>query len=252
MKKFNLCVPFLALLLHWPVSAKSGKLIESTEYQTQVLELYSTQSCSSCPPAQKWVSKLSSHPQLFKSFIPVVLHVDYWDYLGWKDPFSSNQFTLRQRRYASVWNSSRIYTPMFVLNGQEWRVSGKEQLNSRRSKVGVLRAKLVSETQDELSYEVSFNPTSKAQLNQKLVVLSSIIGSGISTRVSAGENSGKILFHDFLALQLRKNPIVKSGSIFKAVIKIPRSSHEAAEKHIVFWVANGETMRPIQSVASPL
>ncbi len=231
-------------------SAESSKpkIFKSSSTQTQILELYSTQSCSSCPPAQDWVSNLKGHPQLFKSFIPVVLHVDYWDYLGWKDPYSSNQFTLRQRSYASKWRSSRIYTPMFVLNGAEWRGRRIGQLTPEAKTVGIVTAKLVANSPSSSTYEVEFTPSSDLQKPEKLVLVSTLLGSGIKTSVKAGENSGRILGHDFLALNFQRKAVKKSGNTYRTKVTIQTNTKSAPQKHIVFWFADPSSMKPIQSV----
>src|SRR5258708_28409550 len=75
-----------------------------------LVELFTSQGCSSCPPAEKWLN--GQGMELFKQgkIIPLAFHVDYWDYLGWKDPFSSRAFSLRQRQYAEAWKTTSIYT----------------------------------------------------------------------------------------------------------------------------------------------
>ena len=112
------------------------KLIKSGTKKVNLIELFSTQSCSSCPPAQRWVSSLVSEKDIWKNFVPVVYHVDYWDYLGWKDPYSSPIYTKLQRNYASVWNARNIYTPMFVLNGSEWRKRKKSDYHFKKELPG--------------------------------------------------------------------------------------------------------------------
>src|SRR6516164_9572668 len=90
---------------------------ESGPAQVSLLELYTSEGCSSCPPAEAWLGELSRNPNLWRAVVPVSFHVDYWDNLGWKDGFSSREFTLRQRFYAASWGSESVYTPGFVLNG---------------------------------------------------------------------------------------------------------------------------------------
>ena len=88
---------------------------ESGEKRVAFVELFTSEGCSSCPPAERTLSKLTTHPSLWKTFVPVAFHVNYWDNLGWKDRFASVEFTQRQRTYASGWNSGTVYTPEFVL-----------------------------------------------------------------------------------------------------------------------------------------
>ena len=92
---------------------------QSGEKQVPLVELYTSEGCSSCPPAEAWMGRLKDAPDLWKGFVPVAFHVDYWNSLGWKDRWSSPEFTERQRAYAEAWKSESVYTPCFVVNGKE-------------------------------------------------------------------------------------------------------------------------------------
>jgi hypothetical protein len=84
-----------------------------------VVELYTSQGCSSCPPADEFVAMLASNPQI----LPLALHVDYWDYIGWEDKFAHPKFTDRQRAYARAVGSRTIYTPQLIIGGSD-RIEG--------------------------------------------------------------------------------------------------------------------------------
>jgi hypothetical protein len=84
-----------------------------------VIELYTSQGCSSCPPADDFLAALAADPRV----VPLALHVDYWDYIGWKDDFAQPQFTKRQKDYARAVGSRTIYTPQMIVGGQD-RVEG--------------------------------------------------------------------------------------------------------------------------------
>lgn len=84
-----------------------------------VVELYTSQGCSSCPPADEFVAMLAADPRV----VPLALHVDYWDYIGWADSFAQASFTARQKAYARAIGSRTIYTPQFIIGGQD-RVEG--------------------------------------------------------------------------------------------------------------------------------
>ena len=88
---------------------------ESPETQASLIELYTSEGCSSCPPAEARLTKLRDNPGLWSQFVPVAFHVDYWDKLGWPDRFASGVFTRRQYQYAARWGGSSVYTPEFVL-----------------------------------------------------------------------------------------------------------------------------------------
>lgn len=86
-----------------------------------VVELFTSQGCSSCPPADRLLAQLVTHDYV----IALALHVDYWDYLGWKDPFASPAFSARQRRYARVWHERSVYTPQMVVQGTQYMVGSR-------------------------------------------------------------------------------------------------------------------------------
>lgn len=84
-----------------------------------VVELYTSQGCSSCPPADEFMAMLASDPRI----LPLALHVDYWDYIGWADSFAQAEFTDRQRAYAKAVGSRAIYTPQLIIAGED-RIEG--------------------------------------------------------------------------------------------------------------------------------
>jgi hypothetical protein len=84
-----------------------------------IIELYTSQGCSSCPPADEFVAMLAANPRV----LPLALHVDYWDYIGWADKFAQGKFTDRQRAYARAIGSRTIYTPQLIIGGLD-RIEG--------------------------------------------------------------------------------------------------------------------------------
>merc|ERR1711916_320734 len=100
----------------------SNQTFSSGENRVNIIELYTSQGCNSCPPVDKWISKLKDNPKLFKEFIPMAFHVTYWNYIGWRDIFSKKANDNRQRYYSKeIWNRSSVYTPQFVINAREYR-----------------------------------------------------------------------------------------------------------------------------------
>lgn len=194
---------------------------KSPKSQVKLIELYSTQSCSSCPPAQNRVNKLKANSNVFKDFIPVVFHVDYWDYLGWKDPYSSKKHTSRQRNYVSRWRGDTMYTPMFVMNGKEHR--GRMNLTLGASMPGELKAKLEG---DRIKIDLS---KIKAKVSKVHVAY---LGHGIKTKVKAGENSGKNLPQEFLVLEHKTYKPKQSELFIKKIM--PQSASEKLS--FVVWL----------------
>src|SRR2546421_8506510 len=99
----------------------ADRVFESGPQRVHMIELFTSQGCSSCPPAEAWLSKFKTEPRLWKDFVPLAFHVDYWDRLGWRDPFAAKEWTARQYQYSASWKSDAVYTPGFVLDGHEWR-----------------------------------------------------------------------------------------------------------------------------------
>ena len=111
MSKLNFVIG--AALLLAPVMAKAENPV--------VVELYTSQGCSSCPPADRLLANLATHDYV----IALALHVDYWDYLGWADKFANPEYSNRQRRYARVWNERSVYTPQMVVQGVNYMVGSR-------------------------------------------------------------------------------------------------------------------------------
>src|SRR5437763_14288663 len=101
------------------MAAADPVTFESGAKKVQLLELVTSEGCSSCPPAEASFSRLINDARLWREFVPVAFHVDYWDRLGWRDSFASAEWTKRQQIYAQNWKPQSVYTPAFVLNGRE-------------------------------------------------------------------------------------------------------------------------------------
>ncbi|SNR15197.1 conserved protein of unknown function [Tenacibaculum jejuense] len=107
--------------------------LNAQEKPVVVLELFTSQGCSSCPPADRLLEEIKNNNDSDR-VIPVAYHVDYWDYIGWKDPFASKDYTDKQRDYAEKFLSSSIYTPQLVINGDEHFVGSDKVRIERRIK----------------------------------------------------------------------------------------------------------------------
>lgn len=213
---------------------------ESEEAPTALVELFTSEGCSSCPPADAWMSGLKTSPDLWKRFVPVAFHVDYWNGLGWQDRFATAANTARQRRYAATWGTGSIYTPGLVLNGHEWRdwfrSAGVPQ--SATTKVGRL-AVTVQDGQANIAYT---RAGGVVPLSAEVVLL----GSNLESNVTRGENSGHKLRHDFTALYFAAVPLHRDGDHFTANVPLPPKTREASGA-IAAWIIAGEAQPPIQA-----
>ncbi|PWQ97581.1 DUF1223 domain-containing protein [Leucothrix arctica] len=232
----------------------SAKDFSSQSEATDVLELYTSEGCSSCPPADRWLSTFKDKPELFKDVIPMAFHVDYWDYIGWKDRFAKPAYSIRQRDYVSSGSVSQSYTPQFVANSGEWRawLSGKRAWKQNTNNVGVLKAS-ITDNSDTVS--VKFTPESKSLMAQaksgSYVLNVAILGMDLSSKVRAGENRGEILKHDFVVLNHKKHTVSASPNQWQvAMPAIPQSGQK--QSAVVVWLSQGANQQVIQATGGYL
>src|SRR6202051_2661024 len=118
MKPF--CFGLVFLLGAIVLSSAAEMRFENGPQQTALVELYTSEGCSSCPPAEAWLGRLKIDPGLWKGYVQGAFHAHYWDNLGWTARVERKDFTARQHTYANAWRASSVYTPCFVRDGQEW------------------------------------------------------------------------------------------------------------------------------------
>ncbi|MEX1668260.1 DUF1223 domain-containing protein [Zhongshania guokunii] len=230
--------------------------LRSAAMATATIELYTSEGCSSCPPADAWLSSLKNDPQLFTRFIPMAFHVDYWNQLGWRDRFSAAAYSARQRQMQAHDVLSQVYTPGFVVNNAEWRGWFKRgskpsaaQLVNQNRDAGVLTA--LWESPDDF-ITVDFKPQVLA--DKPLWANIAVLGMGLTTRVQRGENSGRTLAHDFVVLSLERQLLsVDSSDRHHARFK-PANIPERGQQQSVLavWVSAGDSPIIVQAVAGSL
>jgi hypothetical protein len=227
-----LLVAFLTL-----VSAHAETAIQSGPQRVSLLELYTSEGCSSCPPAESWLSRLTTDGRLWKEIVPVTFHVDYWDDLGWKDRFAKAEYTSRQRSYAAVWGISSVYTPGFVFNGQEWKgwFGGNPLPNPSDRSAGTLAVRIRDGTAS-IAYSGNAGPK---EIEAHLVPLA----MDVSSDVRAGENRGHKLAHSFVALDLVTVKLRGGNGQFAGESPL----NFAAAKAIAVWVTAPGSLDPLQA-----
>ncbi len=195
---FLLSVPLFTLWFCTSSSSVKNKEENSSQTKTYlpeagknvaVLELFTSQGCSSCPSADRLLAKYSTKDNV----ITLSFHVDYWDRLGWKDPYSSKQFTKRQYNYASALNAG-VYTPQLVINGQSEMVgSDSRKIDNTLKKVfsqgpvSAISIQSVKMENGKVMIDYSLTNADKAVLNIALVEKKTM------TEIRAGENGGVTL-----------------------------------------------------------
>ena len=229
----------------WPSKSKCETMsFQSPPQQTAFIELYTSEGCSSCPPAEAWLSGLKESPGLWTEFVPVAFHVDYWDHLGWRDPWADAAFTERQNEYAGNWHTDTVYTPEFVLNGKEWRdwAGQKNGPKSSGSKPGVLTVKSSATNH----WEVAFAPAARSR--EALEVHAALLECGLTSDVKAGENSGRRLKHDFAVLKVLSAALVTDGELAHGDFVLPwPPSIAGGSLAIAVWVTHARQLEPLQA-----
>ena len=215
--------------------------LSSPSQQASLIELYTSEGCSSCPAADQWLSKLKQDKHLWQQIVPVAFHVDYWNFLGWKDRFSQPVYSQRQRKYKQHGYLNVIYTPGFIKNGREWRGwFDKQPLQLDNKNVGVLQANI-----NKTSSHVSFKPEITIQGPLQLNV--ALLGFDLSSDITNGENRGKRLTHDFVVLEFRQHQqqANRQGHHWQLENDFLKTSTNA--NGIALWLTQPNDPTPIQA-----
>ncbi len=195
----------LALLTADGAHAQAGGCAATSGPATAALvELYTSEGCSSCPPADRWLSALRASGLGPDRLVPLALHVDYWDYIGWKDPFAKALFSARQRELAAIARSRVVYTPQVVLAGKDYR-----GWSSQKSFAQAVTA--VNGAASRARVELALGPAGAGATalraaaavpapadRESAALYVALYENGVSNRVSAGENRGATLTHDYV------------------------------------------------------
>lgn len=165
-----------------------------------VVELYTSQGCSSCPPADAFLHKLAARDDV----IALALHVDYWDYIGWKDSFGSAENTKRQRGYARANGRKMIYTPQMIINGREHVVGNRPRdvvdlINKHKS-----AAPYVDVTAERDGGKLRIRATAPTPLKDRLVVRLVRYTPESTVAIKRGENAGRTLSYANVVTEMRE------------------------------------------------
>ena len=225
-------------------SARSG------ERTAALVELYTSEGCSSCPPADRWLSRVG---QTYASdrVVPLALHVDYWDYIGWKDPYAKREFSQRQRRLSLQQRQALVYTPQVLLQGVDFRgwMGGDFERTVARINAQPARARLELEAapaKDALRVSVLAQALD-GKAGDGAVFYVASYENRLQNRVDAGENSGRVLNHDHVALEWQ-GPF-PLGRREVTLPLLPQARY--ADSGVVAFVQNPRTAEVLQALMLP-
>jgi hypothetical protein len=241
----------------------SGNLVagdckaRSPETTTALVELYTSEGCDSCPPADRWLSSLGSRGYGPGRVVPLALHVDYWDYIGWKDPYAQARFSSRQRKLAQLTRSAIVYTPQVLLQGRDfrgWRGAGFDEavrrINSRPARANI-ELTLDARARGAFKVEAVAELRDASQRAEAALYMASYENKLLS-RVQAGENRGKTLAHDYVVFEWVGPIEFKAGPRLAAKRDLPLlPSAIPAHSGVVAFVQNRASAEVLQALLLP-
>lgn len=203
----------LGLLLLLTTRAVAGDCTaNSGSKRVALLELYTSEGCSSCPPADRWLGELATRGFTADRVVPLALHVDYWDYIGWRDPFANPLFSARQRQIAKLTNSRVVYTPQFLLDGRDFRAWRDNTLTRAVEEINRTAAGAdIKLSLKPASGRIEIAVTAKQKIPASAALYVAAYESGLSSSVRAGENRGEKLQHDYVVREWR-GPIATAAN----------------------------------------
>jgi hypothetical protein len=227
--------------------------------RAQLIELYTSEGCSSCPPADRWLSTLVPKVVAAEEVVPLAFHVDYWDRLGWRDRFADPAYTARQYANAKVSGSGYVFTPQVILAGRNygaWASNSSVQKVVRNAVTQMPDASFVLRQQPVTSGKLEFEV--QVQLRQGVSlsdvrVYAALYQNGLVSDVGKGENSGSRLRHDYVVRSLLASKVIdQSGKIkFKDSFVVTEDGQVRAMGVAVF-AQDVKTGVVLQAMAAPL
>ncbi len=229
-------VLFATVLNTWGAAPRCE--VQSGPQRTPVIELFTSEGCSSCPPADQWLSSLKGTAVVAQAF-----HVGYWDYIGWVDRFATTANTERQRELANTNHLSSIYTPQLVRNGRDWPQWRGAQRNGPASAEPARATITLQQTDGVDQFSARVTPVADgAQWSAYWTVTE----HGHNSRVKAGENRGEFLQHDFVVRQY--TPVGRyQGAQTLGFVAIAATPTHPRQINLV--VQDTKTGEPLQAVS---
>jgi hypothetical protein len=217
-----------------------------------VAELFTSEACSSCPPADMLLSRLVHQPLPDVEVLTVAEHVDYWDHLGWHDRFSSAEFSARQTIYdTNAFHRNEVYTPQLVIDGRFARVGSDAD--------GIRRDIQKAAEAEKASVTVGLEPAGDRRIGVDMRVqwpdarafkgaIDAIVAAtedNLVTHVSTGENHGRVLRHDAVARWMRSVPVLRAGErVWQGRIEVPIAADwNPANVNVVCFLQERESRR---------
>jgi hypothetical protein len=242
---------FLLLLLMLPGASLAAQCTAQSGPSTAALvELYTSEGCSSCPPADRWLSGLAARYPV-GSVVPLALHVDYWDYIGWKDPYAKKEFSLRQRKFSQLQRMALVYTPQILLQGRDFRGWGTKAFDEALARINAqpARASIALALMGAEASGLDVEATARlGQPSDHAALYIAAYQNRLESHVKAGENRGRKLAHDHVVLEWQ-GPFSFQGKVLTERRKLPLLPGAAvADSGVAAFVQDRRTGEVLQAL----
>jgi hypothetical protein len=234
-----------------PLQGHAGCVAQSGPRTAALVELYTSEGCSSCPPADRQLSRLPQALDAGAMVVPLSLHVDYWDYIGWSDPFAQSVFVTRQRWLVHANQGTVVYTPHFFVGGTEFRSwEGSLRDEVRRMNATTAAAQVRIEANVNAGGMLSLSASAIAPPGTASDLYLAVNESGLVSKVMRGENSGVTLTHDHVVRTwIGPIPLVGGEARVSREVALP-SSWNRARLEVVGFVEDGRSGKVLQAVSA--
>ena len=240
-----------------PAAQAASCTAQSGDRTTALVELYTSEGCSSCPPADRWLSSLGRRGYVPARLVPLSLHVDYWDYIGWKDPYAKGEFSGRQRKLTQLQRLAFVYTPQVMLQGRDFRPWAGPAFDEALARINAqpARARLALEIMALDRQAVSVRARAEildgAQRDEAVLYLAAYENK-LASQVTAGENRGERLEHDYVVLEWRGPFEPASAGRFEERRSLPLLPKAApGNSGVAAFVQNRRTGEVLQALMLP-
>ena len=255
MRAIPTIVASAAALSFASVAARAACDAKSPDHLVALIELYTSEGCDSCPPADNWLSRLAGGDGARRA-APIAFHVDYWDWLGWTDRFASARYTKRQYEQMRRQRATFVFTPQIMLQGRDfgqWRAMGEPAaaiaaVNARRPRAFI---ELSVEPQGANAIVDVHVKVSDVHDRSHAAVAVALVQSKLFSDVKTGENAGKRLAHDHVVRQWHTGPAAldAAGETRQQIVfAIPR---DAGPLSIVAFAEDAASGEVLQALALP-
>jgi hypothetical protein len=223
-----------------------------------LLELYTSEGCPNCPPADAWLNSLPGRGLTRERVVPLALHVDYWNDRGWEDPYSRKDFTRRQYYFALIGGGRTVYTPQFLLNGKDYRGWRRGDVAQDVQRINLLKPRADIALTLARGGKNGLHLTARADVRPDtdragVEMFAALFENNLSNRIQGGRNQGRLLEHDYVARRLLGPVAVdETGSARLDQTVSLEKDWKAKDLGVAVFIQNRRDGDVLQALALPL